>query len=317
MATKRPLLNTAADQRLFVFDEASRRRAYQAAFTRRNTLIVGEPGSGKTSLLYQIFANVTQSVGSVPAILLDARLASESRVLVDMLLERAQEEGWVEERMPPNADDPFGLARQVRRLRDAPTDAIVLIDDPTDEQARTLFGQLRDELWQTPLWFCVAVGEDVMQSLSRPPADAFFDVAVTLEPLGGEDAEELLRRRKHAGEMTAPVERPEHPLQPRALVAIAAGDAPARRYDPRLQHRLLQKAELIAGRAGAMLLAEMWARDAVSASDSDLQRSLGVTRNRLTELLRSLAAADVLVATPESAEGRVGRPKMLYSVRDQ
>ena len=66
-----------------------------------------------------------------------------------------------------------------------------------------------------------------------------------------------------------------------------------------------------------MLLAEMWSRGAVSASDGDVQRSLGVTRNRLTELLRSLAAANVLVATPEPTEGRVGRPKMLYSVRDQ
>jgi predicted ArsR family transcriptional regulator len=53
----------------------------------------------------------------------------------------------------------------------------------------------------------------------------------------------------------------------------------------------------------------------VSASDEDLQRSLGVTRNRLTELLRTLTEADVLQAAQEPAEGRVGRPKMLYSVR--
>jgi hypothetical protein len=129
----------------------------------------------------------------------------------------------------------------------------------------------------------------------------------------------LLWLRKHAGEMAAPLEAPGHPLQPRALVAIAAGEAPTARYDPRLQHLLLEKAEQEAGRAGAMLLAMMWSRGAVSASDGDgdLQRSLGVTRNRLTELLRGLAAANVLVATPEPAEGRVGRPKMLYSVRDQ
>jgi hypothetical protein len=315
MATKRPLLNTAADQRLFVFD-ASRRRASQAAFMHRNTLVVGDPGSGKTSLLYHILANANTSADPSLALLIDARLASDSRVLVDMLLEQAQEEGWVEEQTAPDRDDPFGFARQIRRLRDAPPNAIVLIDDPTTEQARTLFGQLRDELWQTPLWFCVAVGEDVMQALSRPPADAFFDTAIRLEPFAGEDALEFLRRRKHAGEMAAPVEAPEHPLQARALVATAVGDAPGSRYDPRLQHQLLQKAEHEAGRAGAMLLAEMWSRGAISASDSDLQRSLGVTRNRLTELLRTLAAADVLVATPEASEGRVGRPKMLYSLRE-
>jgi hypothetical protein len=314
MATKRPLLSTAADQRLFVFDE-SRLRVRKAAFMHRNTLVVGDPGSGKTSLLYQILANA--NVDSLPALLVDARLARDSRILVDMLLAQAQEEGWVEEHASPAREDPFGLARQIRRLRDAPANAIVLIDDPTDEQARTLFGQLRDELWQTPVWFCVAVAEDVMRSLSRPPADAFFDTSIRLEPLAGEEALKFLRLRKHAGEMAAPLEVPESALQPRALVAVAAGDAPTARYDPRLQHLLLQRAEQQVGRAGAMLLAEMWSRGAVSASDSDLQRALGVARNRLTELLRSLAAANVLVATPEPTEGRVGRPKMLYGVRDR
>ena len=52
-----------------------------------------------------------------------------------------------------------------------------------------------------------------------------------------------------------------------------------------------------------MLLAEMWSRGAVSASDGDVQRSLGVTRNRLTELLRSLAAANVLVANARAHRG--------------
>ena len=105
------------------------------------------------------------------------------------------------------------------------------------------------------------------------------------------------------------------PLQPRALVALSAGEATPQRYDPRLQHDLLSKAENAAGRAGAMLISELWTRDAVSASDEDLQRSLGVTRNRLTELLRTLTEADVLQAGQEPADGRVGRPKMLYSVR--
>ncbi len=45
---------------------------------------------------------------------------------------------------------------------------------------------------------------------------------------------------------------------------------------------------------GAVLLAEMWEREGVSASHEDLQRSLGVTRNRLTELLRALDEHGVL-----------------------
>jgi hypothetical protein len=310
MSTKRPLLNTASDQLLFVPDE-SRAAARDAALKHRNTLLAGEPGSGKSSVLFHVLSKDVRP----PAILVDARLADDSRSLLDMLIVLAEEEGWIEHELPPAREDPLGAARQVRRLRTAPKDALVLLDDPTTEQARTLFGQLRDELWQTPVAFCVTVSPSVMQALSRPPTDAFFDTWLTLEPLAGADAEKLLRQRRHAGQNPVTTAAPSTPLQPRALVALAAGEATARRYDPRFQHDLLRRAEDAAGRAGAMLVSELWTRDAVSASDEDLQRSLGVTRNRLTELLRTLTEADVLQAAQEPAEGRVGRPKMLYSVR--
>jgi len=66
-----------------------------------------------------------------------------------------------------------------------------------------------------------------------------------------------------------------------------------------------------------MLLAEIWNRGAVSASDAELQRSSGVSRSRLTELLRSLAEADVLESYPDPGEGRTGRPRTLYQVKAQ
>jgi predicted ArsR family transcriptional regulator len=65
-----------------------------------------------------------------------------------------------------------------------------------------------------------------------------------------------------------------------------------------------------------MLLAEMWGREGVSASHEDLQRSLGVTRNRLTELLRTLTEHVVLATYPEPREGKTGRPRMIYTVAD-
>jgi hypothetical protein len=305
------LLNTAADQRLFVADD-SRQRAVAATEKPRNVLISGEPGSGKSSVLYRALAGAR--AGGRPALLLGGRLAPDSRSLTDALLAVAAEEDWLPEAPRPSADDPLGPARQVRRLREAPPDALVLLDDLTIEQGRGLFGQLRDELWQTPLSFVAAVRPEVAQALAVPPADAFFDQRFTLEPLAGTDADELLRKRVDAGETTlTSLGRSVAPRQPRALVALAAGEMPA--YDPARQNELLNEAAEVAGRPGAMLLAELWARDGVSASDEELQRRLGVTRNRLTELLRTLASHGILSSYAEPREGKTGRPRELYFVR--
>ena len=47
---------------------------------------------------------------------------------------------------------------------------------------------------------------------------------------------------------------------------------------------------------------QTWGRDGVSASDPELQHALGLTRSRLTELLRTLAAHGVLASYPEPRE---------------
>lgn len=314
MSGPRPLLNTASDQRLLILDD-SRLHAAAATQEARNVLIIGEPGSGKTSLLYHALGRARAE--DRPALFLAGRVVRGSRELVDALVSLAVEEDWIQDGPAPAADDPLGPARQVRRLRQAPENALVLVDDLSIEQGRALFGALRDELWQTPVSFAVAARPDVAQTLSTPPADAFFDRRYVLEPLSGGDANQLLARRHRAGESALlAIFDPDRAMQPRALVALASAEGPGGRYDPVRQHELLHVAEQAAGRPGSMLLAEIWGREGVSASDEDLQRSLGVTRNRLTELLRTLADRGVLAAHPEPREGRTGRPRMIYTVAD-
>lgn len=310
MIHRGPLLNTAADQRLFAEDE-SRQRALAAAEKPGNVLIVGEPGSGKSSLLYRALSRAQDA--RRPALLLSGRVVAGSHALTEALLTLAAEEGWVPEAPSPAPDDPLGPARQVRRLRQAPQEACVLLDDPTIEQARTLFGQLRDELWQTPVTFVVAVAPAVATALNVPPADVFFDRRITLEPLAGGEADSLLRKRADAGETALVSVGRIGPRQPRALLALAAGEMPP--HDPKRQYELMEQAAAVAGRPGAMLVAELWARDGVSASDEELQRSLGVTRNRLTELLRTLASHNILSSYAEPREGKTGRPRELYFIR--
>jgi DNA-binding transcriptional ArsR family regulator len=238
---------------------------------------------------------------------------SDSRALIDLLCAAAESESWIPEEKMPASTDPLGPARQLRRLSGVREGAQVLIDDPTREQALGLFGQFRDELWQIPPTFVVAVRPDVADSLSSPPADVFFDDLARLEPFTGRPAEELIRRR--LGHTTSPIAIPlDASLEPRALVALAYGEKRPVDLMPARQDLLLAGAEAAAGRAGAMLLAEMWDRGGVSASDRDLQRRLGVTRNRLTELLRALEDGGILHSHPERREGKTGRPRMIYEV---
>jgi AAA domain len=184
-------------------------------------LIVGEPGSGKTSLLSNIRANVNE--GAAPdVILVDARVAGDARDLIDILLKEAVDEGCAETSGSPDRDDPFALVSQIRRLRDAPDGSMMLLDDPDVEPAATLFGRLRDELWQLPVWFIVAVNPSTYSSvLSQPPANAFFDVVIELEPLEPNVAVEMLRRRKHLGELAEDIAKPAQAMQPRAVVLSA------------------------------------------------------------------------------------------------
>ena len=307
--TKRPLLDTASDQQLLVLDD-SRRSAAQTALQPRNTLIVGQVGSGKTSLLRHIRAKAKESH---PAVLLDARLAEDPRVLVDMLLKAAADAGWVPPAEPPRSDDPFGPGSQIRRLQEAPRDSLVLLDDPDPAQSAILFGRMRDELFQLPVFFTVAISPASLPVLSRPPADAFFDSVLTLEPLDPDAAFELLRRRKERGEIEHIIGPPQ-PAQPRAILLDAEAGPAGIRYDAQLQHELTIAAERETGRPGAMLLAEIWNRGPVSASDPDLQRQLGVSRARLAQLLKALERSNVLVVTKPIETTRPGRPKALYEI---
>lgn len=313
MLTKRPLLDTAADQALFVADE-SRRRAMKLAFQHRNTLVVGEPGSGKTSLLYRIRANADSGSEAPLVVFADARLAADARELVDLILEESVDAGWLEQLSRPERGDPFGLVSQVRRLRDVREGSMILIDDPDAEQAATLFGRLRDELWQLPVWFTVAVNPSTYGVLTQPPANAFFDTVITLAPLEPGAAVEMLTLRKHRGELQGEIRAPSQPIQPRTVLLDAEAGASGGRYDVELQRKLLTIAEEVAGRTGAALALEIWNRGAVSASDNSLQRSLGVTRTRLTQLLKELERAEALVSSSQPASGAIGRPRTLYDI---
>ena len=315
MPTKRALLDTAADQRLYVSD-ASRKAAVVAALRGRNTLVVGDAGSGKSSVLYRMRAEASEASPPRPVIFVDARLAADARELVELILLEAERQSWVLEATPPAVDDPFGAVNQVRRLLEAPAGALVLVDDPTAAQAVILFGRFRDELIQLQqVVFAVSLSPPVFHAVNRPPSDVFFDSVIHLKPFDPDAAFELLRLRKERREIDEQILWPSRAMQPRAILLDADEGPTAGRHDASLERELLDLARTRVGRAGAMLVQEIWGRGAVSASDPDLQRRVGVSRARLTQLLRELEHAEILFAFPEARDGGVGRPKRMYDIQ--
>jgi len=97
-----------------------------------------------------------------------------------------------------------------------------------------------------------------------------------------------------------------------ALRALA--DAVVHDRDPaealELRSRLLTAASDL-GRPTGMLMAELLDRGQASPSDADLQAALGVTRSRLTQILRELLDHQLVTVASEQPDGP-GRPKAVY-----
>jgi hypothetical protein len=306
---KRPLLDTRSEQTLFISD-ASRARAITrgSAPEGGNVLVSGDPGSGKTSVLFAIRARC-----GTKALYLNAATLDAPEAIVSALSRMLVEAELIEPEAATPQDDPLADVGEIRRWRTAPSGTRFLLDDLSVRQAIRLFGHLRDELWQTPLSFAVAARADVAKALSVPPADAFFDTRVTLEPFDAEHARALLEARVAAGQTTTlRFEREGAKLQPRELLAIAADGDPGGRFAPDRQHQMLTSAEAIGGRSAAMLFVELWGREGVSASE--LATATGLSRQRVAALLHQLERSKLIVAYSAPRTGRPGRPERLYGV---
>jgi hypothetical protein len=176
---------------------------------------------------------------------------------------------------------------------------------------------MRDVLWQQDHRWVVAIDRADRARALKPPADAFFDAVVALEPWPINELVDLLTRRAD----------PDNPWPLEVLVGAATGakgsprealrilsDALVHERDPSVlldeRGRLLDRAAEL-GRPAGMLMAELLDRGQASPSDEDLQVTLGVTRSRLTQLLRDLLANELVTTESERAEGP-GRPRVVY-----
>jgi hypothetical protein len=320
----RPLLDTKADVDLFV-DRAAQLAALDGAVEARlNVLLLGDRGMGKTSLLRRL-AFELRAAGR-PHLFVDGAVTGDVAELLELVRAGVDSPGGPDGRPFVSLwngapiEDTGRLLRtldEIQRSLDGSARTVLLDGAPSGRAAHTLFGRLRDELWQLPLSWVVAADADLRAEYLRPPADAFFDVVVLLDPLSPVHAREALRTRLGARALSK--DQVEEAVaasggNPRRLLAAArdilAGTRTAGRSSRRLE---LDRKLATLGRPAAMLVAELESLGRASASDDQLLNRLGWTRGRASQVFGQLEEAGIVTSSPLRGE-RGGRPRKVYEL---
>lgn len=316
----RPLLDNPVDHGLYV-DDGALAKAMRALVAGLNVLVEGARGAGKTSLLRQCQLELRQRAADV--VFVDAAAASDPTGVLLLIGDALSRAGCISAQgLSTIASDHLVSAvrdamRSTSRYLDLLGEskpAVVLIDNlVVRELAYTLFGQLRDRLWQLPLTWAVAAPDPVATALHAPPADAFFAMRAVIEPLSDESRRALLQRRLMPGNVNLiDTLAKSSEGNPRRLLDMARGAAiegiDAREY---LASEIEVESKLAAlGRPASMLFHELMRRDGTSASDPEMLAALGWTRPRASQVLLALMRAG-LVEVEDEPQAR-GRPRRVY-----
>lgn len=327
----RPLLANRPDARLWVAPALVLEKLERSVSNEFNALVFGERGSGKTSLLHQLSLRLAS--GEVPthreAVFLDATSISDALELAigirnrlvgrpSVLQETGQQWNSVASQVksaPPGTQSTF-LLDVVRAWSEAPPTTILMDAAGSSEALYTLFGRLRDELWQLPHRWVVAVDEEEVSEVLRPPADAFFDARIPIPSLSPSEIKEVLKRRKVVlsgpdfNRIAETAEGNPRKALDTAREALIDGTSVADVLQDRFRR---QEAAARLGRPESMLMTELEALGSASASDDELLHRLGWTRERAGQVFRNLEKHG-LVTSSNQPTGR-GRPKKVYSAK--
>ncbi|HEV2815533.1 MAG TPA: ATP-binding protein, partial [Solirubrobacteraceae bacterium] len=162
----RPLLATRADSALYVVRPAVDDPLRRALRLGRNVLIVGDHGSGRTSLLHAHARELRE--GHRTVVYIDGRAPDAAADIVRAVGLAIEDQGHPPRAIGRPAADEEGVLGALRQLPDA-RDAIVLLDDPSPDDAFELFGRHRDRLWETDYTWVVATTPEGAALLAAPP----------------------------------------------------------------------------------------------------------------------------------------------------
>jgi energy-coupling factor transporter ATP-binding protein EcfA2 len=332
-----PLARSRADQRRFIDRADETRSIVEAVRASQPVLVLGERGSGRTSLLNHVAWLLAREEEPRDSVLISGELARDPAQLLGVLVARVgrlavpggSRARWLEDLQALSMPDgPFGTVVQPailmelidllgERLAELGRPVCLMIDEVLPAVAHGVFGTLRNELWTLQGASWIVAGDSAAGSLYRePPADAFFAHTVVLAPVSDADARKLLHA--HIPNLREPdVEK-----------ALAAGDGNARRLlraaadiqagippDEALTRELVETATSLAGPLAGRLVEYLSEHGAASASDESMLRQIGASRQRASQLMHQLHSAGLLQTVEQAKEGRPGRPARRFTIK--
>ncbi|HEY2439253.1 MAG TPA: hypothetical protein VGI07_03430 [Solirubrobacteraceae bacterium] len=333
----RPLAQSRADQRRFVDRTREAQEIVGAVGAAEPVLVLGEPGSGRTSLLNHVAWLLAREPDPRESVLVPGELARDPAQLLGVLVARlqrlAEPDGprgrWLDDlRALSMPDGPFGHAVQPailmelvdllgERLADLQRPVCLMIDGISPAVAHGVFGTLRNELWALETAGWVVAGDAGAGPLYRePPADAFFERVVELGPLSETDGAKLLRA--HIPELSdTEIEAAVAAGggNPRRLLRAAADVQAGRQPTPSATGQLANQAVDVAGPLAGALVEYLAANGPAAASDRRLLGQIGASRQRASQLMHQLESAGLLETLEQHEPGRRGRPSRRFAVK--
>lgn len=326
LLSQRPLTGSQVDLPLLVEPAISVVEAICEAVRRgRNVLVLGEPGSGRTTIL-QLVAHRLRGAGSHVGLVdgapwetarglveaigaalgQDERPDSASHLVnpMEMAGRAISGSGAEYETTVPRPLNEVDLEQLVTLSRSTPS--TVLIDNLNGDVAHDVFGRFRDTIWPAAITWVGAADRDDPDVLA-PPADVFWEKQIHLQPLSPPQVRDLIQKRIDRSSQQDPdvpavtavadrlVTQLRHP-SPRAVIAAMVGalEPGGTQVVPGDPVRM-GRAEEAGGRRAPMLLYELEVLGRPAhAGDPGLLHPLGISRARASQLLSALADAGLV-----------------------
>jgi hypothetical protein len=318
----RPLFDNPLDADLFV-PRLEVERLERNSVEGINTLVLGEPGAGKTSLLRNLLFRLRggeRKLGRQP-LWIEAPLAESVLDLLHLIEAGLRDIGAERDGghalLPSDPSESAAMIAAMRGLRSrlqGETPVVVLLDlAPGGVDPHALFGRFRDQLWQIPLTWIVAAPTTMRGALTTPPADVFFEDVVELAPLTIDQQQELIQRRLEPGETTPWRLRDEGEGNPRRLLQILRESF--RTGEPVDAHFLARSARdgelAVLGHPARVVYEYLEENGPTSASDGDFLANLNWSRQRAARVLSELEGG---LVRSETRQNEHGRPRKLFAV---
>lgn len=318
----RPLRATHADVAYLVQrpDElAALKSAVSYGF---NAMLLGERGSGKTTLVNMLAAALEEEGWRVAQVT-GGRFNSASEVLWDVARVVAEDAAgaWdAADRARGRGGDPLVIAYAalVEAVAELPDRTAILLDGLAPPLVHEVFGRMRDEMWALQLQWVVTGDVEDKAVLLAPPAEAFFERVVTLAPFSEEQIERLLTMRDPDGELGDHI---------RVLIAERCAGNPGRALvlarqalvsaDPLAdidRGSVIEQVERELGEPAARLADDLARNGPSGPSDAGLLRRIGWSRPRAYQVFQALQRAGFTEVSTERT-GRAGRPVHTYRLR--